>query len=77
MKAEAILRLEKSETAVVHAASRIYAAYVASGALADHSEDEILQKSVRIAIRMALFTDNLVQSDDEQMLGVLGLGLGE
>jgi len=64
--AESFLALQASETAVLHAASRIYAAYVAAGKVPDGGEAEMIEKSVRAATKMAVMTDRLVQSDDEE-----------
>ena len=66
MKPEAFLRLEQSETAVVHAASRIFSAYVSSGQVNASNEEDMVQKAIRTAIRMAVTTDRLVQSDEEK-----------
>lgn len=63
---EVYLALQKSEAAVLHAASRIFSAYVAAGQVDDRNEAEMLAKSVRNAIRMAVYTDKLVQSDEEE-----------
>lgn len=66
MKPEAFLRLEQSETVVVHAASRIFSAYVSSGQVNADNEEEMVLKAIRTAVRMALTTDRLVQSDEEK-----------
>ena len=63
---EAFLQLHPSEQAVVHAASRIFAAHVAAGRVSDDNQAEIEERSVRAAIRIAVLTDRLVQSDDEE-----------
>ena len=49
----------------MHAASRIYAAYITSGKVAENSEDEWIQRSIREAVKMAVATDSAVVSDDE------------
>ena len=59
------LKLQHSETVVVHAASRIYAAYIASGKVVESSEDEWIKRSIREAIKIAVATDSAVVSDDE------------
>ena len=63
---EAYLSLQRSEEAVVHAASRIYAAYIASGQVTDDIIDDMVARSVRTAIKMTTLADKLVQSDDEE-----------
>lgn len=64
-QAEIYLSLQRSEEVVVHAASRIFAAYVVSGQVTAANEAEVLAKSVRNAMRIAVYTDKLVQSDEE------------
>jgi len=59
------LRLHPSETAVLHAASRIFAAYMANNVANDVNEDEMMQKAILRAIKMAKLTDKLIQSDTE------------
>jgi hypothetical protein len=65
MKTETYLKLHPSEIAVVEAASRVFPAYVSSGAVTVETEKEMILKAVRVAIRMAQATDGLVQSDEE------------
>jgi hypothetical protein len=65
MAREAFLKLEPSETAVVHAASRIYAAYLTAGLVDETNEDRMLKKAVQTATRIALMTDKIIQSDTE------------
>lgn len=59
------LKLQHSESVVMHAASRIYAAYITSGKVAEKSEDEWIQRSIQEAVKMAVATDSAVVSDDE------------
>lgn len=63
---EVYLALQHSEAAVLHAASRIFAAYVTTGQVNDKNESEFMAKAVRNAVRMAVYTDKLVQSDEEE-----------
>lgn len=66
MEPIAYLKLEPSETAVLHVASRIYSGYLAaqSGAIAD--EEALMKKSILQAIKMARLVEALVQSDQEK-----------
>lgn len=64
-KPVASLELQPSETAVVHAASRILAALVGAGKLTSDNAAELVRTSVRLAIDLALETDRIVESDDE------------
>ena len=63
--AAAYLALQPSEQAVLHAASRIYAAWIAAGKVTDANADEVADRAVRAATRMALVVDRYVQADDE------------
>lgn len=59
------LKLQPTETAVFHAASRIYAAYIVSGQVGDQEVDAWMNRAITEAIKMADTTDQLVVSDDE------------
>lgn len=59
------LMLDPSETAVVHAASRIFSAYVASGQVTDESEEAMMTQAIDLAVKLALETDKKVISDME------------
>ncbi len=63
---QTFLELQQSETTVVHAASRIYAAYIARGMVDQGAEQQWIQKSIHEAIQLAYWTDQAVQSDDEK-----------
>jgi len=63
---EVFLGLQRSEEAVVHAASRIYSAYLASSQVTEDNESTLMAKSVRTAIQLAVIAEKLVQSDDEE-----------
>ena len=63
--AGAYLKLEPSEQAVFHAASRLFAAYVASGQVTDATEAELMKRAVSRSIQLALFVERSVQSDGE------------
>ncbi len=64
-EAAAYLGLQPSETAVLHAASRVFAGFVAGGAINEENENAYADRAVRIATRMALVIEKYVQSDDE------------
>ncbi|MBA2538042.1 MAG: hypothetical protein H0V17_00280 [Deltaproteobacteria bacterium] len=63
--AAAYLSLEPSETAVLHAASRILAGHIAAGTVTADNEDAAADRAVRQAARMALVIEKYVQSDGE------------
>ena len=59
------LTLQPSESVIVNCASRIYAAYVASGQVTDENEADLMEKSIQLAIKIGLRTDDLILSDKE------------
>ena len=59
------MRLQPSESVVAHVASRIYAAYVASGRVTSGEESNWIQRSIDQAIELCLATDEAVASDGE------------
>jgi len=59
------LSLEGSETEVLHAASRIFAACIVAGRLSEKNQDELIEFSVRAAVEIARQSDLAVQSDGE------------
>ena len=59
------LKLQPSESVVFEAASRIFAAYVASGKVAEDSKQHYIEESVDTAIQIAKRTDKLILSEDE------------
>jgi hypothetical protein len=65
-KPVAALELQKSETTVVHAASRIFAALVASGRVTEATRAEQIRFAIHSAIQIALETDRILESDDER-----------
>jgi len=65
MKAETYLKLQDSEIVVIHAASRVFSAYISSGQVNAENETKMLLQAVRHAIKMARVADRLIQSDDE------------
>jgi hypothetical protein len=68
----AALTLEPSETAVLHAASRIFSALVVAGRLDDQNCDELVDFSVRTAVALARESDHAIESDGEVTRGALG-----
>lgn len=64
-QAAAYLKLEESEQAVLQAASRIFAAYIASGAVDEANQHALADRSVQLATRMAVVVEKYIQSDNE------------
>jgi hypothetical protein len=76
-QAEHYLDLQPSETAIVHAASRILAALIAAGKLTDQNAAELVRWSAKVATALGVEVDALLDSDDESgggrgRLGPLG-----
>ncbi len=61
------LSLQGSETEVMHAASRIFAALIAAGRLTETNQDEMVEFAVRAAVDLARQTDVAIQSEGEAM----------
>jgi len=57
--------LEPSKGVVSQMAARIYAAYIARGAVKDGEEAKWMQRSIREAVRIARTVDASIESDDE------------
>ena len=64
MPARTHLNMNDSETLIVHAASRIFSAFVAGNQVID-DEEAMIEKSIALAVRIAQRTDALVYSDDD------------
>ena len=64
-QAAAYLALQESEQAVLHAASRIFAAFVANGSVTDANQLELSDRAVKLATRMAVVIEKYIQSDNE------------
>jgi hypothetical protein len=65
MANEALMSLQHSESVVAQMAATIFSGFVQKSELATVSEDLLIDKSVAIAIKMALQVDKLVKSDEE------------
>ena len=66
----AAVDLQHSESQVLAAASRLFAARIAAGQVDEGSEETVMEHCIQTAIRMAMRVDRLLQSDDE----AVGLG---
>jgi len=65
------LSLQPSEMAVFRAASEIYAAYIASGAMSEGQEKIYIQKAIREALQIAYYVEQAVLSDGESERTIL------
>lgn len=65
MVEKSFFRLQHSETVVAEMASRLLAAYIGASQVNQFNEDEIIDKSLLMALRLAKKADKLIESDDE------------
>ncbi len=65
MGEETFIRLQHSEGVVCHMASRLLAAFISSGQLTPENEDVLVDRSIRMAVKLAFRTDRAIESDDE------------
>lgn len=63
--AKSVISLQPSEMAVYAAASRIYAAYVASGHVTAGNENGMIDRSLDEALQLAQLVEDRIQSDQE------------
>lgn len=59
------ITLEPSKGVVAQMAARIYAAYIARGAVSEGEESQWMQRSIREAVRIARTVDASIESEDE------------
>jgi hypothetical protein len=59
------MSLQPSEIALLAAASRIFCAYIQSGRVTEGAENDMIQRAVAEACRMARTIEESVSSDDE------------
>jgi hypothetical protein len=67
MEDKAYLKLHPSEAVITNAAAQIFSGYVAAGQVSDETEQDLVERSVDIAIRMTALIDARVQCEDELM----------
>ena len=65
MADKAYVQLEPSEAALVRGACDILAGYIAAGEVNEENQSQMMKKSIKMAINIALTVDDLVQSDSE------------
>lgn len=67
MNKEEFMHLQHSESVVAQMAATLFSSLMAKYDLNESNEDELVEKSVLIAIKLANKTDSLVKSDQEWM----------
>jgi hypothetical protein len=66
MAEETFLRLQHSEGKVCDMASRLLAAFIASGQCTQENEDQLIGRSAFLAVKLADKVDKIIESDDEK-----------
>lgn len=69
MSQTAFLRLQHSESIVCTMASQLLSAYITSGQLTPENEEQLLNHSAVLAIKLARRIDRVMESDDENSDG--------
>lgn len=65
MSEEQYLHLQHSESVVANMAATIFAAFINNNALNANNEDELIEKSVALAAKIATRTEKVIKSDEE------------
>ena len=65
MADEHYMRLQHSESIVAQMAATVFAGLVQNGQLGRNNEDELVERAVTIAIKLANRSEALVKSDEE------------
>jgi hypothetical protein len=65
MAKEEYMHLQHSESVVAQMSATIFAALVKNTELTPSNEDELVEKSLAIAIKLANRADELIKSDEE------------
>ena len=59
------IKLKPSEQAILGAAATIYGGYTSAGRVPEGEEKDWLEKSLQLALQLAVLTDDSVQADGE------------
>lgn len=70
MASETLLHLKPSESVVAQMSATIFAGLVQRPELSSATEDQLLEKSAALAIKLAVRVEKLVKSDDEWLKSV-------
>lgn len=65
MPEEQYLHLQHSESVVANMAATIFSAFISNNALNANNEDELIEKSVALATKLATLTEKVIKSDEE------------
>lgn len=66
MTEETFLRLQQSEGIVCRMAAQLLAAYISSGQLTPANEDQLIERSATLALKLAQRVDKTIESDSEK-----------
>ncbi len=67
MREETYIKLQQSEGIVCQMASQLLAAFISSGQLKPENEDHYIDRSLKMAIKLAILADRTIDSDDESI----------
>ncbi|MCC6201440.1 MAG: hypothetical protein IT494_00370 [Gammaproteobacteria bacterium] len=67
MTQEHLRYMQHSESVVAHMSATLLAAFISKGALSDADEDELVEKAIGLACKLAERAEKLVKSDQEWM----------
>ncbi|PLX99476.1 MAG: hypothetical protein C0622_10530 [Desulfuromonas sp.] len=59
------LKLQHSESMICSMAANILSGFISSGALSEDNEEELINRSLTMALKIALKADKKIDSDDE------------
>ena len=59
------IQLAETEVAILQAAATIFSAHINAATVADTNEKDIMQKSIRQAIKLSVGIDDLIKAEGE------------
>lgn len=65
MSKEEFLHLQHSESVVAHMSATIFAGLIQQQKLTPENEDELIERSLAIATKLALRAEQVIKSDEE------------
>lgn len=66
MKEQFYFKLQPSESTIASIAAQLLSAYISAGKVNDQNENELVDKSISLAISLARKVEDLVDSDSEK-----------
>jgi len=66
MNEQVYFRLQPSEATIATIAARIFSSYIVAGKVSDQNENDMVDRSIALAIKLAKKVEDLVESDSER-----------